>query len=229
METIKIKGEVRSKTGKAAARSARRNGRIPCELYGSDDNIHFTVPVSGLKHLVYTPDFKLAELEIEGKVYRTIMKDIQFHPVSENILHVDFLELKEGKEVKVEIPVQFTGMPVGVKSGGTLSQKVHRVQIKTKVEHLIGQVVLDVTDLELGQSVRVRDIEVSDEIEILNSPGIPLASVNIPRALKSAAAEDEEGEVEGEGEEGEGEETTGDASATGEEKAAKTEDGSKES
>jgi len=199
MESIKIAGELRKETGSKFARAFRRAGMIPCELYGGDVNIHFTATPLSLKHLVYTPEFKVAELEIDGQTYRAIMKSIQFHPVSEEILHIDFLRLVEGVPVKVEVPVRFSGVAPGVKAGGKLTQKVHRVQIKTLPEHLVDQVTLDIGKLKLGQSVRVRDINVDSAIEILNNPGIPLASIAIPRALKSAGAGGEEGE-EGEGE-----------------------------
>lgn len=198
MLTLQIKGEVRTETGKRAAKAARREGLVPCELYGAKDNIHFVVSPKSLKDLVYTPDFHVAELEIAGEKHRCIMKDIQFHPVSEDILHVDFLKLEEGRKVKVEVPVRFSGMAPGVKAGGKLNQKVHRVSIKTTPENLIEDVTLDISKLRLGQSIRVRDIKVGSEIEVLNHPSIPLASVAIPRALKSAGAgmDEEEEETE---------------------------------
>ena len=205
MQSISIPGELRTATGKQAAKALRRAEMIPCELYGGKQNIHFSVSPKALKSLVYSPDFKVAELEIDGKKYRSIMRSIQFHPVSEEILHVDFLMLQSGRKIKVDVPVRFEGVAPGVKSGGKLTQKVHAVSIKATPEDLVDQVTLDVSSLKLGQSVRVRDIEISDKIEVLNNPGIPLASVNIPRALKSATAEGEgeEGEVE-EGEVAEG-------------------------
>ncbi|MCB0685248.1 MAG: 50S ribosomal protein L25 [Saprospiraceae bacterium] len=199
MLRLQIKGALRSDTGRRASKAARREGLVPCELYGAKENIHFSVSPKSLKDLVYTPDFHVAEVDIDGKVYNCIMKDIQFHPVSEEILHVDFLKLEEGRKVKVEVPVRFSGMAPGVKAGGKLTQKVHRVSIKATPENLIEQVTLDISKLRLGQSVRVRDIKVGGEIEVLNHPSIPLASVTIPRALKSAgsAAElEEEEEIE---------------------------------
>ena len=201
MQSISIPGELRTATGKQAAKRLRRSEMVPCELYGGAQNIHFSVSPKVLKDLVYTPDFKVANLEIDGKTYRSIMRSLQVHPVSEEILHVDFLLLQEGRKIKVDVPVRFEGVAAGVKSGGKLTQKVHAVSIKTTPEELVDQVTLDVSSLELGQSVRVRDIKLSDNIEILNNPGIPLASVAIPRALKSAAS-DEEGVVEGEEVEG---------------------------
>lgn len=213
MLALQIKGDLRSGTGKRAAKAARREGLVPCELYGVKENIHFVVTPQSLKDLVYTPEFHVAELEIDGKKHRCIMKAIQFHPVSEEILHVDFLKLEEGRKIKVEVPIHFSGMAPGVKAGGKLTQKLHRVSIKTTPANLIEDVTVDVSKLRLGQSVRIRDIKVGEGIEILNNPSIPIGSVAIPRALKSAGA----GAAEEEEEEGTEEEVEG---ATPEEGAA---------
>ncbi|NND31623.1 MAG: 50S ribosomal protein L25 [Saprospiraceae bacterium] len=207
MQSISIPGELRTATGKQAAKALRRSEMVPCELYGGKENIHFSVSPKALKDLVYSPEFKVADIEIDGKTYRSIMRSIQFHPVSEQILHVDFLLLQDGRKIKVDVPVRFEGVAPGVKSGGKLTQKVHRVSLKATPEDLVDQVTLDISGLKLGQSVRVRDIVLNDKIEVLNNPGIPLASVNIPRALKSATEEaaDEAAEA-AEGEAAEGEE-----------------------
>ncbi len=199
MQSLKIKGELRTETGKQAAKATRKAGLVPCELYGSKENVHFSVQPQHLKNLVYTPDFYVADIEIDGKVHSAIMKSIQFHPVTEEILHIDFLKLEEGRKIKVEVPIRFSGVAPGVKAGGKLTQKVHRIQLKTTPENLIEQVTLDISKLRLGQSVRVRDIVVGDRIEVLNNPSIPLASVTIPRALKSAGPGEEALEEEAEG------------------------------
>ncbi len=210
MQTVKIKGEQRTDIGKRAAKSIRRAGFIPCELYGSDENVHFSVTPASVKSIVYTPDFKLAEIEVDGKVYKSIMKSIQFHPVSDEILHMDFLKLEEGRKLKVMVPIKFEGVSPGVKNGGTLTQKLHRVEIKTTPDKLIDTIVMDISELTLGNSLRVRDIAVPDAVEILHNGSTPVATVAIPRALKSTATVDEEGELEEleEGEEASAEEST---------------------
>lgn len=202
MQTVTIKGEQRTEIGKRAAKAMRRAGLIPCELYGSDENIHFTVTPNSIKAIVYTPDFKLAEIEVDGKKYRSIMKSIQFHPVTDEILHVDFLKLEDGRKLKVMVPIQFEGVSPGVKNGGTLTQKLHRVEIKTTPKDLIDTIVMDISKLKLGQSLRVRDIMVPDAVEILNNAAIPVATVAIPRALKSTEPGEEEDEEDTEEEEG---------------------------
>ncbi len=203
MESITIKGKTRTALGKKSSKSARKTNEVPCVIYGGESPVHFTAPALDFKNLIYTNDFKLAEIELDGKTYKCILKDMQFHPVTENLLHLDFLELVDGKSIKVEVPVRFKGQAPGVKTGGKLFQKLRTVKIKTTPEHLVDELLADISSMNLGQSIRVRDIEVSQGIEIMSSPGIPVASVEVPRALRSADAkaasavagvEDEEGE-----------------------------------
>jgi large subunit ribosomal protein L25 len=196
MKTVAVAGKIRSAVGKKAAKAVRNNGEIPCVLYGGGKEIHFSTTLKEVKDLIYSPDFKLAEINLDGQSYKGILKETQFHPVTDEIVHVDFLQLVEGRKIKVEIPIKFTGTSAGLKSGGKLLQNVRRVKIKTTPEHLVDELTLDISSLGLGQSIRVRDIATHKGIEILNSPGIPLATVEIPRALRSATAAAEEGEEE---------------------------------
>lgn len=198
MEIVAIKGQVRSDVGKKSSKAVRKEGRVPCVIYGTHDTKHFTIDPKEVKSLIYTPAFKLAEVDLDGTSYKCIVKDIQFHPVSDEIVHLDFLSLADGYKVKVEVPLQFEGVSPGMKLGGKLQQNLRRVKIKTTPEHLVDKLVLDVSHLELGQAVRVRDIAAIDGIEIMSPPGTPIASVEIPRALRSATAGEEEGEEEGE-------------------------------
>ncbi len=188
MEIVTVKGEVRKEFGKKATKAIRGAKRIPCVLYGVDSLIHFTTTLKDVKTLIYTPDFKLAEVEVDGQKYRSIIKDIQWHPVTDEIIHIDFLKLIEGHSVKLEVPVRFVGVSPGVKAGGKLQQKVRRVKIKTVPEHMVSELELDISKMELGQSIRVRDIKVNENIEIIQQPGTPVATVEIPRALRSAAS-----------------------------------------
>ena len=199
MQTFKISGQLRELKGKRAANAARKAGLVPCELYGGGTNIHFQVPSKELKDLIYTSEFQLVDLEVDGSTYQCIMKDIQFHPVSDRIEHIDFLRLEDGRKVKIDVPVRFTGVAPGVKAGGKLTQKIRAVQIKTIPSKLVDHLTLDISKLKLGQSVRIRDIKVDSDIEIINNGSIPVASVEIPRALKSAGAaimDDDESEEE---------------------------------
>ena len=166
----------------------RSTGHIPAELYGGDGNNHFTVEIKDIKQLIYTPDFQLANIHLEGKQHKAILKDVQFHPITDEVLHIDFQELVEDRKLKVEVPVIFEGVSPGVKAGGKLIQLMRKVKIKAFPKDLIDNVKLDISETNLGQSVRIRDIQVPDTIEIMNSPSIPVASIEIPRALKSAKA-----------------------------------------
>ncbi len=188
MDIVTVKGEKRSNAGTKFARADRRAGLIPCVLYGNDKNTHFTTIQKEVKSLIYTPEFKIAEIDIDGEVQKCILKDVQFHPVTDEIMHIDFLRLTDGHPVKVEIPVRFKGVSPGVKAGGKLMQSVRRIKIKTTPEKLVNELFLDISELQLGAAVRVRDIEPVDGIEILNAPSTPVAFVEVPRALKSAEA-----------------------------------------
>lgn len=201
METIAFTGQPRETLGKKSTRAIRAQGNIPCVAYGGEDAVHFTVTPNDVKDLIYTPDFKLAEVTVDGNSFKAFVKDIQFHPVTDDIEHIDFLRLAEGRPVKVDVPIRFKGISPGVKNGGKLLQRLRRVRIKTKPEHLINEMLVDISKLKINQSIRIRDIDQKLEtIEILNSPGVPVASVVTPRVLRSATAA---AEKEAEGEEGE--------------------------
>lgn len=195
MKATPLSASVRSVTTSAALRALRNEKLVPGVLYGTGENIHFSVPAIDLRKLIYTPDFSLIELDLDGKTYRCIIKDYQIHPVTDALVHVDLLALKAGQPVKVDIPVHFTGNPEGVKSGGTIVKKLRKLRVKTTPEKLVEEFSIDITHLDLGQSVRVRDLETEDGVQIMNPGPIPMASIEIPRALKSAAsAAEEEGE-----------------------------------
>lgn len=212
MKIVAVKGQLRSDLGKQSAKAVRREKQIPCVLYGGDEVLHFSTSQHDVKDIVYTPDFKIAEIQVDGTTYRCILKDVQFHPVTDEILHIDFLRLIDGTPIKIELPVRFKGTAPGVKSGGKVMRKVRRVKVKTLPEKLVDELLLDVSKLHMGDSIRVRDIQTVEGMEILSSPGIPVATVEVPRAMRSmpaaaAAGEEEEEELE-EGAEG-GEEQAG--------------------
>ncbi|MBR9921004.1 MAG: 50S ribosomal protein L25 [Bacteroidetes bacterium] len=205
MNTVAITVDPRTNTGSKSAKVARKTGSIPCVMYGGDDVVHFTTTKGDVKDLIYTPDFKVADITADGKQYRAIVKDVQFHPVTEEIEHIDFLQLVEGKPVKVALPVRFEGTSPGVMNGGKLQQSLRRVKVKTTPENLVEELVLNISHLKLGMSVRVRDIQIGDEVQILSSPNTPVALVDVPRAMRAAGLEEEEEAAGEEGEEGEGE------------------------
>ncbi len=190
MDSVAITGTARTVLGKKATKAVRNEGHIPCNIYGGKENVHFSAPVNAFKSLIYTPNFKLAEITVGADKHTAIVKEIQSHPVTDNILHIDFVELVPGKTLKAQVPVRLVGQSVGAKTGGVVIQKLRRADVKTTPEKLIDAIEVDVTPLELGDSVRVRDIEAIEGIEVLNSPGSPIASVEIPRSVRSLAAEE---------------------------------------
>jgi len=190
MNTITIKGSPRADVGKKASKAVRASQAIPCVLYGSKDVVHFQTTEAELRSLVFTPDFNVADLSIDGKSTRAILKAIQFHPVRDHIVHVDFLELVDGQTVKLEIPLKTQGSSPGVKVGGKLIQSVRKIKVKTTPEKMVSELFIDISSLELGQSLRVKDIIAVEGIDIQQNGSIPVASIEIPRALRSAAAKD---------------------------------------
>jgi large subunit ribosomal protein L25 len=180
MKTITIEGQLRTASGKKAARQLRSEDKVPAVIYGGAQEVSFSAPVSAFKNLVYTAEFQLAKINVDGKTYTCVMKDLQFDKVSDALIHVDFLELVEDKKVVVTLPLKFTGVAVGVKAGGKL-------EVKTLPKNLKEFIEVDITNLELNGNIRVEEVK-AGEFEILNSPRIPIASVVMTRALKQEEA-----------------------------------------
>lgn len=191
MEVLNIPAQKRVGTGKKSNKDVRNAGRIPGVLYGNNDNVNFSVVLADVKKLIYTPDFKVAELEIDGSKTKAIVKDLQFHPVTDKLMHIDLLRMVEGTPLKVEIPIRFKGTSPGVKSGGKLIQQMRRVKVKATPENLVSELFADISTLELGDSVRVSDLEISEHIQLMTEGATPIGLVDVPRALKSAAAAEE--------------------------------------
>jgi len=183
MKTITIEGQLRTEYGKRATRQIRSEDKVPGVIYGGAKEINFSAPAVAFKNLVYTPDFQLAEVSLEGKTYHCIMKDIQFDKVTDELIHIDLLELVEDRKVIATIPLKFSGSPDGVKEGGKLIIKMKSLKVKTYPKHLQENIKVDLTDLKLNGNVRVEDVKV-EHYEILNSPRIPVASVVLTRELK---------------------------------------------
>jgi len=188
MNTIAIPAQVRSGLGKKASADTRRAELVPAVIYGNVDPLHIAVNPKDIKNLVYTSDFKIAEVSLEGKTYKCILKDLQFHPVSDQIIHMDFLNLSPGVKVNVEIPIRFKGESPGVKLGGKLVQTMRKLKVKTTPEYIVDELLVDISPLGLGDVLRVRDIELGEGMEIMVNTAIPIANIEIPRALKAAAA-----------------------------------------
>ena len=187
MKTITIEGQLRTEIGKQATRQLRSEEKVPGVIYGGAKEVNFSALATSFKTLVYTPDFQLAEVKVDGKSYRCILKDLQFDKVSDELIHADFLELVEDKKIVATIPIRFTGAAKGVKDGGKLITKMKVLKIKTYPKYLKENIEVDLTNLELNGNVRVQDVK-ADNYEILNSPRIPIASIVLTRQLKQEEA-----------------------------------------
>lgn len=200
MKTVEIIGFKRANLGKNEAKRLREQGNVPCVLYGGENQVHFYAPMILFRELVYTSEAHFVNLDIEGDEYWCILQEIQFHPVSEIILHADFLELHEGKPVKMDIPVILEGQSKGVTKGGTLVHKRRRLLIKAKPKNMPERIVVDVTDLDFHNAIKVRDIS-AENFEILDPPQASVANVEIPRALRGKTTEEIDAETAGQEEE----------------------------
>jgi len=187
MKTITIEGQLRTEHGKSATRQLRSQELVPGVIYGGAQEVNFAAPAKALRPLVYTPSFQLAEVKVDGKTYRCILKDLQFDKVSDELIHVDLLELVEDKKVIATIPLKFTGTAAGVKAGGRLVTKMKALKVKTYPKHLKEQIEVPVDNLEIGENLRVEDVKV-DNYEVVNSPRIPIVSVVTTRALRQEEA-----------------------------------------
>ena len=198
MKTLLVKGEKRKSLGKKEAKLLRSQEAVPAVLYGAGEPIHFSLPFSEMRQLVYTPGVFLIDLEMEGAIYQAIMQDVQWHAVEEQILHVDFLKVEEGKKVKIDVPVKIVGLAKGIKAGGKLKTNLRKLKIKALAKDLPDSIEINVTKLGIGQSIKVGDLALKN-IEILDKKSNVVVAVTITRAAKGAAGavvEEEEEEPE---------------------------------
>jgi len=180
MKTVALTGELRSTLGSKDSRALRNEGKVPCVLYGGGEHIHFYIYSPDFKALVYTPNTYKVQLTIEGKKYMAILHDMQFHPVNEAIIHADFLLVDDKKYVTVSIPVKVSGNSPGVRAGGKLIQKIQRLRVKALIKDIPDAVELNIDSLELGQSIKVKDISIP-EVEILDAKENAVVSVKMTR------------------------------------------------
>ncbi|MCQ2227285.1 MAG: 50S ribosomal protein L25/general stress protein Ctc [Bacteroidales bacterium] len=188
MKTFDIKGSARVAGGKKAAKLVRKNGDIPCVIYGGGQAATtFTVAEEQFRNLIYTPNIYIVNVEIDGAMHKAILKDLQFHPVTDKLLHVDFLEVCDEKPVTIAIPIKIVGNSEGVKAGGKLQIEMRKLIVKGLIKDLPDVLEIDITNLGLGKSMKVQDIAFNG-LEILNAKNAVVVSVRMTRAAKSAAA-----------------------------------------
>jgi len=187
MKTFELKGNIRSGLGKKAAKADRATDSVPCVLYGLGENVHFSATNSDLRKLIYSPEVYIVSLDIDGKKTKAIMKDLQFHPVTDKVLHIDFLEVSEKKPVVMEIPVKLQGLAEGVKAGGKLALEMRKLKVKGLYVDFPEEIIVDVTQLGLGKSIQVGALNV-DKLELLNAKNAVVTQVKLTRAARGAAA-----------------------------------------
>ncbi len=177
-----MSGSLRENVGKKDAKKLRREGKVPCVLYGGEKQVGFSMNEVDFKHLIFTPEVKLVDLDIDGKQYKASLQDVQYHPVTDSILHVDFLEVTPGKALVIGIPVRITGVSRGVLMGGKLVQKVRKLKVKGLAEHLPDDIVVDITELDIAQSIKVQHIKV-EHLQMLDNPSSIVVTVAATRAV----------------------------------------------
>jgi large subunit ribosomal protein L25 len=186
MEIVAIQGHRKEGSGKEEAKKIRRSGHVPAIMYksGGGEALQFSVVSSDLRDLVYTSKFKMAAVSLNGNTHKAIVKDIQFHPVTDAVLHIDLLELVPGTKFKATVPLRFVGQAPGVKAGGKFIPTLRQVNILTTPEKAVDEVSADISTMELGSTIRVRDIIATEGVEVTNNGAVPVASIEIPRALR---------------------------------------------
>ena len=188
MNSIAISGSPRENVGKRDAKELRYQGKVPAVLYGGSQQLHFAVEKSSLKDLIYSADVMFVDLDVAGQKVQAILQDAQFHPLTEEVLHVDFFQLDQNKPLVMQIPVKLTGTSPGVKMGGKLVQKLRKLRVKALTKDMPQYVEVSIEPLEVGKSVRVRDLKF-DNFEITNTPEDTIVSVTTSRALRQAEQE----------------------------------------
>ena len=188
MKTISVKAVKRSDFGKKAAKAVRREGMVPCVLCGNGETETFSVYTDATKTQIYTPNSYIVELTIGGKTEKAVMREVQFHPVREEILHIDFYRVQEGKPVAISIPVRLTGNAEGVKVGGKLVLSTRKIFVSGPVDKLPDEITVDVTTLGVGKTIFVGDLK-SDDLKFLTPATTAVCAVRVTRASRGAAAE----------------------------------------
>ena len=185
MKSISIKGTKREVVGKKNAKELRAEGLVPGVIYGGKEPIHFYAPEKEFKPLIYTPNVYIVNLDIDGTSYQSIIQDTQFHPVEEQLMHVDFLQTSGDKTIKVEIPVKVEGFAKGIRKRSKLKLNLRTLKVKAKVKDLPDSISINVDDLDLGQSIKVGALQ-SENIEFVNAKDVPVVTIMITRAARAA-------------------------------------------
>ena len=198
MKEISVSGQKRATTGKKATKELRKEGLVPCNLYGEKkgenglpEALAFAIPAAQLRKAVYTPHVYVVNLTIDGEAHKAVMKELQFHPTTDALLHIDFFEVNETKPITIGIPVKLSGHAQGVRDGGRLSQAVRKLNVTAPYKQIPEELEIDVTELKLGKAIKVAELNF-EGLEIATPAQVVVCSVKATRASRSAAAAGEE-------------------------------------
>lgn len=187
MKTFQLAGQSRTDLGKKAAKALRSESKVPAILYGTEQVVSFTVEQSAIRNLIYTPEIFVVELTIDGKTCNVILQDIQFHPVTDEVLHLDFLQIFEEKPIIIEVPVKLEGLAEGVRQGGKLSLEMRKLRVRSLYKNVPENLVINVSELGLGKSIQVGQLSF-DNLELLNAKNAVVCAVKLTRAARGAMA-----------------------------------------
>lgn len=201
MKTIEVTGTARTSTGKNANKKVRAQDMVPAVVYGQGEPANVALDYQSIKKALYSPETYIVALNVDGNSSKTIIREAQYHPVTDNILHVDFLRITDEDQVEVALPIRLTGNAVGLLAGGKLVPLMRRLKVRGLPSELPDAVEVDITHLELGKTIRVGDLD-EENLEITANPSSGIAIIEIPRAVKTGEVEGEEGMEGEEGEEG---------------------------
>lgn len=190
MKKVSFSGSLRENVGKKDASLLRREGRVPSVIYGGENQIHFHLAENDAKKLVFTPNVYIVELNVDGTKKKAIIQEVQQHPVTDRITHIDFLEVREGAPVKIKIPVALEGFSVGVRNGGKLRQNFRKLTVEGLEADLPDNVVVNITNVKIGGKVRVNDLSVNG-LRFLDPAGAVVVAVQMARGAKMTAEEEE--------------------------------------
>lgn len=183
MKIIEIKGSIRTELGKKSAKKIRKAGNVPCVVYGQNQNIHFYAHENSFKNLIYTPDAHIVNLDLDGKGYNVVMQDVQFHPVTDKLEHIDFIEIRENKPIIISLPIKLTGDSVGIKSGGKLRIKKRHLKVKGFASDIPEFLVIDITNVKIHHSVKVGDLSYN-KIELIDPRITTVLSIATSRVVQ---------------------------------------------
>lgn len=187
MKTFVLSGQSRTDLGKKATKAVRNEAKIPAILYGGEKEIAFTVNVADVRNLIYTPDIFVIDLTIDGQTCQAIIQDLQFHPVTDEVLHIDFLQIFADKAITIEVPVKLEGLAEGVKQGGKLSLEMRKLRVKALYANVPERLVINVSELGLGKTIQVGQLAF-DNMDLLNAKNAVVCAVKLTRAARGAKA-----------------------------------------